>query len=503
MNRVVSGRLLVLVLTLIAAGPPALVAQETGFERRPARWTVEFGTGVRVPTTLYNQFIVRKQGSDSILRTRWEETTSAGWETRLGVRLNPENGVGLYVAGFLGGANTIAAFSGGIAPPEQIPRSVSYSGIDIGVSVRLKSWAEGRGVVDYHIGGVVQRSVIDLTPGHRDALTYFGGGDGPPEVAWDSRSSTSWGLNLGASIRTPITDKVTFRTTFKDMIIPTNTTSLADQEARDIEEISGRRVQVTMNRFTSHNLALIVGVEYTIGWGRRQRDVIRRVPLVDAAVEVDPAVTNAMRLAAEGDTAAAISALEHRVSVEPRDGYAWRELALLRAPRGEYDPTVRAEALATLERALNQNPGDTELLRAYGRLRGLVERGGETPEAEAVSPLESSALSVSATAEGDVRAAMAARGLRSATDGQYRFEVSVEVFTADGAPVPIRPGLAPLHEGEGDALVMLSAADELPLSVSVDFALAEPNPGFYTLRLWLTDLETGARHESTAGFEIP
>ena len=502
MNRVVSGRLLLSVLTLTTAGPPALAAQDTGFERRPARWTVEFGTGVRIPTTLYNETIIRKQGSDSILRTRWEETTGPGWETRLGVRLNPENGVGLFVAGFVGGANTTAAFSGGISPPEQISRSVKYTGIDVGVSVRLKSWAEGRGIIDYHVGGVVQRSVIDLSPGHRDALTYFGGGNGPPEVDWDSRTSTSWGLNLGASVRTPINDRWTFRTTFKDMIIPTNTTSLARQEAQDIQDISGRRVQVTMNRFTSHNLSLTVGVEYTVGWGRSQRDVIRRAPLEGASAEVDPAVTNAMRLAAEGDTAAAIAALEHRVSVEPRDGYAWRELALLRASRGEYDPTVRAEALATLERALNQNPGDTELLRAYGRLRGLTERGGQTPEAEAVSPLEASALSVSATAAGDVRAAMAARGLRAATDGQYRFEVSVEVFTADGTSVPIRPGLSPLHEGEGNALLMLSAADQLPLSVSVDFALAEPNPGFYTVRLWLTDLETGARHESTAGFEI-
>lgn len=477
-------------------------AQESIEAHHPALWTAEFTTGVRVPTTLYNEFIIRRQSSDSIVRTRWEEVTDLGWESRLGVRFNPEGGVGFFAAGFLGGASTTASFLGGIVPPEQISRSVSYSGLDFGVTMRLKSWARGRGIVDYHVGGVVQRAVIDLKPGHRDALAYFEH-LGPPEVDWDHRTSTGWGLNLGASVRAPVGERWAVRATFKDMIVPTNTSSLAEQERRDINAFSGQNVQVTLNRFTSHNLALQVGVEYTLAWGRPRRDVVRRVPAAAPVAEVDPAVTNAMRLAADGDTAAAVAALEHRTSVAPRDGYAWRELALLKSARGEYDPSARPEALATLERALNMNPGDTELLRAYGRLRGLTERAGRTPEAVAVSAVEMSTLSVVPGTDGGLRVAWATRGLSAGADGRYRYEVAVEVFDADGGSVPLRPGLAPLHEGEGNQLVMLGDAERLPASLSVDLFLAEPVPGLYTVRIRMTDLETGARAEETQGFEVP
>jgi hypothetical protein len=457
---------------------------------------------MRIPTTLYNEFIVRRAMTDEVVKTRWEETTEPGWEAGAGVRYNPEGGVGFYVGGFLGAANTLATFSGGIDAPEQISRSVSYTGLDFSVVMRLRSWSQGRGVLDYHIGGVVQRTVIDLEPGHRDALAYFDG-TRPTDLEWDSRASTSWGLNLGASIRAPLSDRWTFRVTFRDVILPTNTTSLAAQEQRDIEAFSGHDVKVSLNRYTSHNLALSASLEYTIGWGRPNRGVIRRVPESTETMEVDPAVTNAMRLAADGDTASAIAALEHRVSVEPRDAYAWRELALLRAPRGEYDPTARTEALATLERALNMNPGDTELLRAYGRLRGLTERAGRTPEAAAVSAIELSDLALSPGGDGTVRIAWAARGLTAGSDGEYRYEVAVEVFDSDGTSVAVRPGLAPLHEGEGNELLMLGAAQQLPLSLSVDLSLAEPGAGLYTVRVRLTDLETGARGERTGGIELP
>jgi tetratricopeptide (TPR) repeat protein len=287
------------------------------------------------------------------------------------------------------------------------------------------------------------------------------------------------------------------------MIVPTNTTELAEQEQRDINTFSGERVSVQMNRYTTHNLALEVGVEYTLSWGRERRDVVRRVPEAAEDADVDAAVTNAMRLAADGDTASAIAALEHRTSVEPRDAYAWRELALLKANRGEIDPTARPEALATLERALNMNPGDTELLRAYGRLRGLTERAGTTPDAVAVAPVEMSSISAVAQPDGGIRAAWATRGLTPASDGRYRYEAAIEVFDTNGTPVPLRPGLAPLHSGENESLLMLGDAESLPMSLSVDFFLAEPEPGIYTVRIRMTDLETSARQEATQGFEIP
>jgi hypothetical protein len=491
------------IVALMLLAPASVWAQgETVFEQQRALWTVEVGAGARAPTTLYNEFIVRRESADSVLRTRWEENADMGWETRVGMRYNPEGGVGLFFGGFLGGASTTASFSGGLEAPERIRRSVGYSGLDFGLTMRLGHWSQGRGVLSYHLGGVVQRAVIDLSPGHRDALAYFR--DAPQhEIDWDSRTSTSWGLNLGVTLRSPISERWSFRATFKDLILPTNTTSLAEQEMEDIEALSGRDVRVSLNRYTSHNLSLTVGVEYTLGWGQPRRDVIRRAPQPDAPPELDPAVRNATRLAAAGDTAAAVAALEHRVSVEPRDAFAWRELALLRAPRAEDDPTVRPEALVTLERALNMNPGDTELLRAYGRLRGLTERAGRTPEAEAVSRIELSSLSVSTGSDGAVRVAFAARGLSAAVDGQHRYESAIAVFAEDGSSVPIRAGLAPLHEGAGDELVMLGAAAQLPLSLSLDFFLAQPDPGFYTVRVRLTDLETGARQEATEGFELP
>ena len=224
-------------------------------------------------------------------------------------------------------------------------------------------------------------------------------------------------------------------------MIPVNTAQLAAQERDDVKSISSERVAFSLAPFTAHQMSLSAGFEYVFSWAPPRRDVVRVLPeRVDVAV-VDPAVEAALETAAAGDTARAVASLGQRVALVPHDGLAWRALALLQAPRAEFDPTVRDQTLAHSERALNMNPGDTELLRAYGRIRGMVQREGRVPEAVEVRRLELSRLAVQSGSDGSLRLSGAARGLGADPQGTYRYAITVEVFDADGGMMRVRPGL--------------------------------------------------------------
>lgn len=498
----------VLLLALTFAG--TLEAQsEDGFGRRPSLWTIQLDAGARLPGTIYNEFLERSHASDPAgvsVQTRWTEENRLGFEGRATVRYRPEAGAGLYMAGVWGRSETEATFSGGLAKPEMIARSASYKGLDFGVTLKLKDWNNGRGLLEYSVGVVILEQSIDLSRGHRAALVYFPEIDPElpqPPLDWSSRDFTNWGLSMGTSFRVPIAEGLHFRATFRDVVIPVNTAELATDEERDIFAISGERAEVTFNGFTAHEMSLSLGLEYTFGWGRARRQVSRRLPGARETTEVSEEVASAIRLAAEGDTAAAISALEHRVSVEPQDPHAWRELGLLKAARAEFDATVRDEVLATLERALNLNPGDTELLRAYGRIRGLVQREGRRPEGAGAEPLALSDVTVEASPGGALRLAWAARNLRETEDGEYRYRIEVEAFREDGSRLELRSGLDRFIRRDDGSLMLEDTAEELPVTFRASAFLVEPEPGIHTVRVWLTDLETGQRIQSSRSFEIP
>ena len=284
-----------------------------------------------------------------------------------------------------------------------------------------------------------------------------------------------------------------------------NTAQVAEQERDDVNEGTGERVAFRLGPYTSHQLSLSAGFEYTFSWGRARREVTRILP--DRAIEntVDASVANAMRIAAEGDTTTAIAALEHRVNIAPHDAYAWRELSPSAGrPRRVRRVGPRNETLSNLERALNMNPGDTELLRAYGRIRGLVQREGRVPEAVSVRRLElSEPRCVQSAADGSLRLGWAARGLELSTDGSLRYAVAVEVFDSAGESVPIGSGMDGMQDDDDGGLRLESAGDGPPLSLSIDLFLVEPLPGIYTARVRLTDLSSGASVETSEGFEIP
>jgi hypothetical protein len=220
-----------LLLALLLSLPGTIRAQsgEGSFGRRPSLWTIQVDAGARLPGTIYNEFLERSHNSDpdgTGVQTRWREENSLGLEGRVTLRYRPEAGAGLYLAGLWGRGDTNASFSGGLAPPEEIARSVTYKGLDFGISLKLKDWNDGRGLLEYSVGVVILEQSIDLGPGHRAALAFFPSVNEQPEppLEWSSRDFTNWGLSLGTSFRVPVTDGLHFRATFRDMVVPVNTT---------------------------------------------------------------------------------------------------------------------------------------------------------------------------------------------------------------------------------------------------------------------------------------
>lgn len=495
---------ILLVLLMSAASAPAVLAgQEDGAVARSVpRWSVEGSLGSRLVGTFYDDFVTRKTLADLPSQTRWTETTRAGPEARVVLRHNPTGGAGLYLTLLAGRSGTVARYSGALSPPEDISRSTHYYGVGFGLGMKLSEWDRGQGVLAYNLGTVALTQTIDLTSGHRDAFAQMDARH-PGEIPWTSRTSTSWGLDLGASLRVPIGDDSALRFSFRDLVIPVNTAQIAAQERNEVRAYSSERVTFSLAPFTAHQFSLSAGFEYVISRGDPRRDVVRVLPeRVDVTV-ADPAVEAALAIAAAGDTARAIASLEQRVALVPRDGLAWRELSLLQAPRAEFDPTVRDRTLASLERALNMNPGDTGLLRAYGRIRGMVRREGRVPEAVEVRRLELSRLAVQSGGDGSLRLSGAARGLEPDPRGVYRYAITVEVFDADGGMMRVRPGLDDARADSDGRLVLERDGDRLPLALALDLFLVQPEPGIYSVRLRLTDLESGATVETSEGFEVP
>ena len=491
-----------MLLMSAASAPPALVGQETEVIRQVPRWSVEGSLGSRLVGTLYDEFVTRKTLADLPSQTRWKETASLGPEARVVLRHNPVGGAGLYLTLLAGHSGTVARYSGALSPPEDISRSTNYYGVGFGLGMKLSEWDRGRGLLAYNLGTVALTQTIDLSPGHRDAFAQMDV-QHPGEIQWTSRTSTSWGLDLGASLRVPIGENSALRFSFRDLVIPVNTAQLAAQERDDVRSVSSERVAFSLAPFTAHQMSLSAGFEYVFSWASPRRDVVRVLPeRVDVAV-ADPAVEAALEIAAAGDTARAVASLEQRVALVPQDGLAWRALSLLQAPRAEFDPTVRDQTLAHLERALNMNPGDTELLRAYGRIRGMVQREGRVPEAVEVRRLELSRLAVQGGSDGSLRLSGAARGLGADPQGTYRYTIAVEVFDAGGRMLRVRPGLDEARVDPEGRLVLKGDGDRLPVPLALDLFLVQPEPGIYSLRLRLTDLESGATVETSEGFEVP
>lgn len=491
-------------LLMSAASAPAALAgqEEAAVIRQVPRWSLEGSLGSRLMGTFYDDFVTRKTLADLPSQTRWTETTGLGPEARVVLRHNPVGGAGLYLTLLAGHSGTVARYSGALSPPEDISRSTHYHGVGFGLGMKLSEWDRGQGVLAYNLGTVVLTQTIDLSPGHRDAFAQMDARH-PGEIQWTSRTSTSWGLDLGASVRVPIGEHSALRFSFRDLVIPVNTAQLAAQERNEVRSVSSERVTFSLAPFTAHQFSLSAGFEYVVSRGDPRRDVVRVLPeRVDVAV-VDPAVEAALAIAVAGDTARAIASLEQRVALVPQDGLAWRELSLLQAPRAEFDPTVRDRTLANLERALNMNPGDTELLRAYGRIRGMVQREGRVPEAVEVRRLELSRLFVQSGDDGSLRLSGAARGLGPDPRGVYRYAITVEVFDADGAVVRVRPGLDDARVDSEGRLVLERDGDRLPLALALDLFLVQPEPGIHSVRLRLTDLESGATVETSEGFEVP
>ena len=137
------------------------------------------------------------------------------------------------------------------------------------------------------------------------------------------------------------------------------------------------------------------------------------------------------------------------------------------------------------------------------RNKKLFDFGFVDPEAVEVRRLELSRLAVQSGSDGSLRLSGAARGLAADPRGTYRYAIAVEVFDAGGRMLRVRPGLDEVRVDPEGRLVLEGDGDRLPVPLALDLFLVQPEPGIYSLRLRLTDLESGATVETSEGFEVP
>lgn len=468
---------------------------------QPPKFTVSLEAGAQLPSSLYDKHFDAVVPTDSTplsVRTLYQERIDVLPLGRLVLRYRPESDFGGYLGVQYGRAGTTAEFHGGLHVPETVERSVGIFAVDFGVSVVIGRWSGGRGFVEYTFGPTYMRHTLDLSGGHRKALAVEVFDVPDDRVRWSSRKWSSWGFGVGATVRFPVGDALALRTGFQTHIVSVAATKLAFQEREDLRRLSGRHSVISYENFTAHYPAVRVGLEYVLNRQRPRPAPMVAVPRGPRATDEPSATTrDALALLAQGDTAVAIDRLRERVEVDPQDGSALRELALLLAARAELGPAQREEAWQALQRAIRVNPGDDALLSAYGRVRGLIQRAGQVQRQR--PPLALSAINAQADAAGVLSLAWVIQNL-SDSGGAARYRVTVEVTDSQGAIVPLRA--ADSGEPPRDVFELERTADSQPVDLRLELRLARAQPGPHSVRVQVTDLGSGQTVNGVAGFEI-
>lgn len=490
---------LLLVTLLLAAASPA-VAQE----RRTPSWTVSLEGGTQLRTTVYDEWVrlslPRRDDIPPIeVQTRWTELFGPVPVFRLTSWYRPDAPFHFYATLQHMTGPTTSIYHGGITPPDTIDRALRALMFEGGVGIRLFRWAAGRGGLGYTVGPVWTRHVLDTSAGHRDAFLRV-----DPEASaatdpnWSDRSWTGWGFSIGTSIRQPIGDRLTLRIGAQNHILPRQGDGVGQQERSDIQAFSsGRTPGVNVTPYAAAYFSVRVGVEYTLGWLRTPWEGLFEAPIaLDPPPPPTPEVAQAMRDAAGGDTATAVSELREQLAADPADASAWRELGLLLAGMAGDRPQLRPEAWEALRRGLTAYPDDHEILAALGRVRGLMSRTAQTPEAPPAS-LHVSEVSAAVDAAGELTLAI---GVRSGARDATAYDLVVQVFGPGGRPVPLRrAGAAPDQATERVELSAVAPQDDI-LRLRLRLARAEPGP--HTVRLRVLDPQSGLRAEATGAFEV-
>ncbi|MBI4544410.1 MAG: hypothetical protein HY703_04370 [Gemmatimonadetes bacterium] len=490
----------VLLGTGMAAAGLTSAAQAQG--SRLPRWSVALELGAQLPATIYDERITARLDADSVvLSTRYTERAELAPAGRLSFRYRPESLFGSFVTYQQMSAQTRAHFAGGQEAPQVIERAVSMWSLEAGLVVQLGRWARGNGVVEYVVAPALVHQRIDLSGGHRDAFARAAGAPDTQRLDWTEREWFAWGVALGVGARVPVGRRLLLRFAIHDQVVPVATSQLEAQERADVRRLTGRAPVFLYRAFTAHYPSLRAGVEYVFDWVRPRPPPTAALPQSPPRTSPSGEALAAARLALEGDTAAALAALRSRVAAAPDDASAWRELALLLAVQAEGSPAGRDEAWQALQRALRGNPGDEEVLAAYGRVRELLRRAGVA--AELGAPLALSGVSARGDAAGGLSLAWAVHNLRPEAGDSGHYRVQVEVADPNGIPVPLR--LAQAGAGEAASLMLeleRTAPARQPTVQRLELRLARARLGPHTVRLRVIDLNTGQAAERATGFEI-
>jgi hypothetical protein len=493
-------RMLLASLLYLAVLPAWLQAQAPVLQP-PARWSISLESGLQLPATLYDERVVMRLHADSFdINTRYQEKLRGGPVSRIAVRYRSQGGLGLFSGFQFGSYQTEANFAGGVDPPETHLRRVRIWTIDTGVTVRLSRWAEGRGLLEYSVAPSFSHHSIDLTRGHRNTFARLPSSAEDQAYAWTQRSWTSWGVNLGATLRTPVGQNAALRFGVQHHAIPVATAEMENQDRLDVRRMTGRSPSFLYPAYTAHYISIRAGLEYVFSRERvRPRLPVIALPPPEPAPEPSAASRAAVQLVFQGDTTGALDVLRSRIEAVGDDASAWRELALLLASAAEENPVLYDEAWSHLQRAVNLNPADTEILSAYGRLRSLMQRRGyASPGAPA---LAMSAVSASADPAGGLSLAWVVQNLILLGNAGAQYRLQVQVIDPSGDLVGLRASQAS-DTDVTTAWVTERSTPESAVSERLELRLARTAPGAYSARVRITDLSSGQALERIASFEI-
>lgn len=486
---------------LLAADLMAGAAAAWSQEPRAPRWTIAAEAGAQLGATIYDEYV--KLRLDTISReTNYREKVEPAFVGRLVLRYRPQASFGLYIAYQYSRAATEANYTGGNDGPQTFVRRLVVHAVEGGVSVLLGRWADGQGLFQYTFGPALVRHSLDLSAGHRDAYARLPGIPDTARFRWSDRSWASWGLALGASLRLPVGRRLALRLSAHDQVVPVATSELETQERNDVFRMTGRSPVFLFPAYTAHYASARLGVEYVLDWQKpRAAPPQVALPRPDAATPATPQALEAARAAAVGDTVGALDQLRKRVQDTPEDASAWRQLALLLARRAEADAQFGAEAWDALQRALRTNPGDEDVLSAYGRVRAIIQRGGRAIPAP--RPLTLSPAAARADAAGVLSLSFAIHNLAAIEEDRARYRVQIDVSGPDGAPVQFDFVDERVADDAGDftRTVPMTPSGAAALE-RLELRLTRARSGPHSVRIRVTDLTTAQATETTTGFEI-
>lgn len=378
-------------LVLLAAASPT----SAQFFSRQYPFRLFGGYAIATATDLYHGTITvehlttTETGEERMVqdRAQYRETLGRPEEYLLGVEVGFGRDHGIALRGRAGRSASTALYTGGSAP-QTVARSAEWLGAEL--IGRLRVLSIGPATLSARVGASLTRWTLDTGGVGPRAVYRFTGADA--DARWSDRSWSTPGVVMGGRLSVEIRRSLRLELGVEERISYVPGSPFRRATGADLRPAGGDWRSLTYSHDAAEMRVLSIGADWRFG----RVDRPDPGPAAIAAVAADPPASDSAdtraRLPAdvrdhlaEGDTLAAIRALERVVSAGREDAIVLGTLGELLAPRvsaveSEFADRERVERL--LHRALELDPGNPRYLLA---LSVLYDRRGTPSEARTVA----------------------------------------------------------------------------------------------------------------------